>query len=487
MAEQADRLGKFADGFNGWRRILDSAGEQDRLAIFKSAAHEAAHFVCDGLNEIAAADELQEIAVAYGLDLEYPQDEIQSIIGSMVDEADVLRSRRIDEITEPKSNGHAAEPEPRRATPYNPPDPKDIPKRAWLYAGHYIRQTASATVAPGGYGKTSLQLFEALNMVGAGLSVWYLSGEDPRVEIDRRIAAHCERHDFDLIKAPGRLFVDDRSTFALSIAEITRSGLLRFNEAALAEFEAAITADRIDAVIIDPFISFHTVPENDNGSIDAVVKRLALIAVRTDSAIELSHHVRKTFGLRELTVEDARGGSAIINAVRSGRVINRMSTSEAERAGVPQDKRHFFIRLDIGKRNMAPPEKARWFDLENVELPNGDNVQVIVSWQFPGETDAVNAELADMVRGLLARQPYRADTRSAKWLGIAIGKRMNLNINETGDIKKIQRVIGNLIKANVVKKTELRDEDTRKKAVFYVAGDAPDNVVRLFPDDNGDN
>jgi hypothetical protein len=274
----------------------------------------------------------------------------------------------------------------------------------------------------------------------------------------------------------------------LTIAISTRSGLLKFSDAELAQFEAAILADKIDAVIIDPFISFHTVPENDNGAIDAVVKRLALIAVHTDSSIELSHHVRKsTFGTRELTIEDARGGSAIINAVRSGRVINRMSSSEAEQANVPQDKRGFFIRLDIGKRNMAPPAKATWFDLENVELPNGDNVQVIMPWQFPGEVERISTELIDMVRALVKRQPCRADTRSDKWLGIQIAQRLGLNINVTADIKKIQRVIGDLIKQKILKKIEQRDEHTRKMAMFYVADAAPDNVVQLFPDDNGDN
>jgi hypothetical protein len=481
-----ERLGQFADGFTSWRRILGEAGDTG-LDVFRSAAHDVAHFILEGCNELAAADELQAMAEAYGL-AEDHQDEIQAIIGGMIVEADELRSRRIDEITEPepKTNGQHA-PAPRRATPYVPPDPANIPRRAWLHGGHYIRQTASATVAPGGYGKTSLQLYEALSMVGAGLAVWYLSGEDPRVEIDRRIAAHCDHHNFDLSKAAGRLFVDDRDSFPLSIAASGRNGLLKFNEPELAQFEAAITADKIDAVIIDPLISFHSVPENDNGAIDAVVKRLALIAAHTDSAIELSHHVRKsTFGVRELTIDDARGGSAIINAVRSGRVINRMTASEAEQANVPQDKRGFFIRLDIGKRNMAPPAKATWFDLENVELPNGDNVQVIVPWQFPGEVERVSTELVDMVRALVKRQPYRVDTRSAKWLGIQIGQRLGLNINVTADIKKIQRVLGDLIKQKVLQKVEQRDEDTRKKAVFYVAGDPPDNVVRLFPDDNGD-
>src|ERR1700704_3288224 len=86
------------------------------------------------------------------------------------------------------------------ATPYVRRDPKTIPPRQFLHAGHYIRGFLSATIAPGGLGKTSLQLVEAVGMaIGRDLlkgiaaprrlRVWYWNLEDPRDETDRRIAA----------------------------------------------------------------------------------------------------------------------------------------------------------------------------------------------------------------------------------------------------------------------------------------------------------
>jgi hypothetical protein len=356
-----------------------------------------------------------------------------------------------------------------------------------LHAGHYIRQAATATVAPGGFGKTTLTIREAIEMVAAGLAVWYLSGEDPKVEIDRRIAAHCQHHKIDLTALPGRLFIDDKATFVLTIATAPRLGVVKFDDASLSVFEHAIVADAIDVVMLDPFISFHTVAENDNGSIDAVVKRLAAIAQRADSCIEISHHVRKPFtGQGTLTVDDARGGSALINAVRSGRVINRMSMGDAEQAKISEENRHFYVRIDRGKRNMAPPDKATWFHLVSVPLPNGDNVQALEDWKFPALFAGVSVEDTEWVRELVRLKPYRCDSRSDQWLGIEVAKRLHLNVNAKSDCTRINKIIGVWLSNSVFKKVELQD-DRRRPKMFYASVEAPgepSNVVPLFEEDD---
>jgi hypothetical protein len=48
------------------------------------------------------------------------------------------------------------------ATPFRWVDPSTIPRREWLYGSHYIRRFVSVTVAPGGAGKSSLAIAEAL-------------------------------------------------------------------------------------------------------------------------------------------------------------------------------------------------------------------------------------------------------------------------------------------------------------------------------------
>ena len=111
--------------------------------------------------------------------------------------------------------------------------------------------------------------------------------------------------------------------------------------------------------------------ENVTGDMDQVVREFARIANATDCAIEIVHHTRKPApGQEELGVIDSRGAGAIINAVRSARVLNTMSKTEADGAGIDDVDRQLHFRIDRGKANMAPPTAARWYKFVGVELPN---------------------------------------------------------------------------------------------------------------------
>lgn len=360
---------------------------------------------------------------------------------------------------------------PPSATLYLAPDPKTIPKRAWLYGGHYIRDVCTATVAPGGFGKTTLSLFEALTMVIDGLRVWYISGEDPKVEIDRRIAAHCQHHDFKLAECTGQLFVDDKTSFPFFIAKSPRAASVVFEDASLAGFESAIAAEKIDVVILDPFVSFHAVPENDNGAIDAVCKRLGIISYRQHCCIEISHHVRKQApGQTLITVDDTRGGGAIVNAVRSSRVINRMNSGEAERSKIMSDMRSSYIRLDRGKRNMAPPDAANWFHMVSVALPNGDNVQSIEAWDFP-KAASITDDDTEWVKIIVRQRMYRTQSKSPDWLGIPIAERFDLDPKKRSDLFFVNKVIADWVRSGVLTKIIAKDETRRKREYFAVKED----------------
>ena len=108
----------------------------------------------------------------------------------------------------------------------------DIHRRRWLHAGHYIRGQVVMTVAPGGYGKTSLILCNAVEMTtGRGvlgppppeaLHVAYWNAEDPDDEIQRRIAATClQRRDRSGRAPSDRLFLGSRLTGRRRIASST--------------------------------------------------------------------------------------------------------------------------------------------------------------------------------------------------------------------------------------------------------------------------
>ncbi len=132
---------------------------------------------------------------------------------------------------------------------------------------------------------------------------------------------------------------------------------------------ATIRANKIGLMIVDPFVASHRVVENDNPAIELVAATWAEIADVTGCAIELVHHARKTNGA-EITVDDGRGGSALLAKVRSARTLNGMTDNEAARAGV--ENRRAYLRVQNGKANLAPPAgAAEWYRLESFDLGNG--------------------------------------------------------------------------------------------------------------------
>jgi hypothetical protein len=360
-----------------------------------------------------------------------------------------------------------------RATQYIVPDPATIPVRQWLYGLHYMRGIVTATVAPGGFGKTTLSLYEAITMTVDGHRVWYISGEDDRAEIDRRIAAHLKKHEIEASKLGHRLFVDDKASFPLKIAKMNKTGIL-FDDAAVAAFEAAIVRDKIDVVVLDPFISFHYLAENDTAAMDGLVKRLGEIALRQACCIELSHHVRKpTTGQSEITVYDARGAGAIVNAVRSCRVLNHMPREVAEAASINPDERSSYIRIDSGKRNMAPPESARWSRLVNITIANGDKVQALEGWKFSA-TNIITEDDKDWLRAAFRSQPhhaFRVSSQATNWIGCRVAQRYGRALSEKADIVWIHRKLKNWKDEGLIERVEdMLDPSNRKKCPHWVCG-----------------
>ena len=144
------------------------------------------------------------------------------------------------------------------------------------------------------------------------------------------------------------------------------------DKATTAAIVRTITDNEIRVASFDPLVAHHAAIENATGDMDLVVREFARIANATDCAIEIVHHTRKPApGQEELGVVDSRGAGAIVNAVRSARVLNTMSKSEADGAGVDDVDRQLHFRVDRGKSNMAPPTAARWYKFVGVDLPNG--------------------------------------------------------------------------------------------------------------------
>lgn len=99
-------------------------------------------------------------------------------------------------------------------------------------------------------------------------SVWYWNGEDP-IELQRRIAAACLHYEIDRSEIEGRLFLDTGRKTKIIIAEQTRTGV-KIARRIIDAVIAAIKANNIGLMIVDPFVASHRVVENDNLAVELV-------------------------------------------------------------------------------------------------------------------------------------------------------------------------------------------------------------------------
>lgn len=307
---------------------------------------------------------------------------------------------------------------PIHATSYRWRDPSTIPVRAWVCGRQLLRGTVSLIVAPGGTGKSALMTGVALalasgqgilnNTVWNGLQrCWLWNLEDSGEELARSIQAAALHWQFEEADLEGRLYVDSGLDGAvLRLAEHDqRSGCCIVRPVAEA-LQEELRTRQIDVLIVDPFVSSHAVPENDNGAIDAVAKEWARIAVDANCAICLVHHARKGNGA-DVDADSARGASALVAAARFALALNTMSKDEAERFGIEEEDRRTYFRADNAKSNRAPAGDAEWYRLHSVALGNGwldggDHLPVAVPWSPPNPFDDVTrpSASADCGRGM---------------------------------------------------------------------------------------
>lgn len=365
--------------------------------------------------------------------------------------------------------------------PFEWVDPADIEPRDWLYGRHYIRRFVTATVAPGGLGKSSLVLVEALSMAtGRALlgskparrcRVWAWNGEDPQDELTRRIMAICLHYGITKDELDGWLFVNSGRDTPIVLASDDRSG---FKVATPVRHQLISEVRRleVDVLIVDPFVACHRVSENDNARIEAVVSEWMHVADAGNCAVELVHHTRKLGGA-EATAEDARGASALVNKARAARALNAMTPEEASEAGVPNRRLHF--RVDDGKTNLAPPaEKATWYELVSVSLGNdragraADHVGVVAAWEFPSAFSDLPVMAAVLVKQGLGDKAWRADPQAEDWAGWPIAAALGLE-PEAGDTdrralkNRLKKLIATYLAQGVLEKCEVEDAKRRMR------------------------
>lgn len=382
------------------------------------------------------------------------------------------------------------------ATPFALGDPTAIPERDWLFARHYIRKYATASVGPGGGGKTAHSISETLAMVtgrplldpdgplAKPLRVWWINAEDPQDEIDRRFHAAAKHFAVTNDQIGGRLFTDSGRDQEFVIAR-QEGRDLKVVEPFVEEMVAEIRRREIDVVIIDPFVSTHEAQENDYGAMQRVTAAWVRVADEANCGVELVHHVAKNQG--EVTADSARGGGAFKDKVRSMRVFNVMTTAEAEKAGI-DDPRSYF-RVDFGKVNMVASGRSQWRRFVSVPLMNGrglvktgDEIGVVEPWRWPS-ADAIAERAAETRMAVVADVPsetlaglkvrlengdYKSDQKGKPWAGDLL-----LEVGVATDRKEAKAMLDAWVEAGELDVVELYDAASRKPRNFVKPAGAP--------------
>ncbi len=373
-------------------------------------------------------------------------------------------------------------------------DPSTLPRREWLYGRHLIRGEISLTLAPGGVGKTSLAVAEAASLVsgrqllhddpGHPLRVWLWNGEEPEDELMRRLAAAGLHYNLKADDFGDRLFIDTGHALPLVLAEQGRDGV-RVSVPMIDRLVDALRARSVDVMLIDPFVSTHSVNENDNSAIQRAASAWKEVAHRANVAIGLAHHTRKLAG-REATAEDSRGGDALVSKARDARALNPMSTEDAGRLGIKAEERGSFFSTGVGgKSNMSPKgSRKTWFQLVSVSLGNGDlthpadQVAVVAPWHPPVASDAINPTVVLRLARIMAGRQWRAPPQASKredWIGRAVAEAFEIG-TEDGFETHAKRIIALLEKAGILLKADAVD---RNRNVIKVSGLCPRKMAEF--------
>lgn len=204
-----------------------------------------------------------------------------------------------------------------------------------------------------------------------------------------------------------------------------------------------------------------------------MAKKWTAIADETNCAVELVHHTRKTGGA-EATVEDGRGAGALLAAVRSAQVLNRMTADEGAKAGVENHREYF--KLENGKANLSPPAEAKdWYRIVSVHLGNGDpgddgdSVGVATKWQWPDPLSGVTGADFDAAAQAIRAGRWRENVQAKDWVGQPVARALKLDLSNRQDRAKVAGLVRAWISSGSLVLVEGMDEKRMPRKYVEVA------------------
>lgn len=373
--------------------------------------------------------------------------------------------------------------------PWGERDLVNIPYPEFVYSDFYARGYTSVTLAPPKVGKTMLGLAEAVDMAtGRGiltgeqrapLRVVYYNAEDDQHVIDSRVAALLMEYGISQAEIADTLF---------PVSGVTRDDFFMvagadpvINEPLFAALEQFILRERADVLIFDPLQDLSRSPET-NDVFRRLGQRLRRMASVCGVALGLIHHTRKLTPGVAPSIDDGRGGSALRGTARFNRLLIGMSEDEAMKAGVGNHRR--FLRIGDMESNLAPPSAAvnRWFEKASVTIPNGKAVGVVRPWHWPTAGESISPADVGRVQKAIASasEPYRADARSPRWVGIQVAATLAMDLSQKPVRERVKQLISEWISADILRMSEYHDTRAGRYVATVVCGNRPSDAASVF-------
>ncbi len=359
-----------------------------------------------------------------------------------------------------------------KATPYDWPNPKKLPRRLWLFGHWLLVGEITLMIAPGGAGKSTiatdiaLALASGRELLGKQLyrgpqNVWLYNLEDGRTELERQFGAARIHHALTPLECGKRLFVNSGMDQPLCLAAEDKHGF-KIVEKEFFALAKVISTNKIGVMIIDPFASCHAASENSNEAMNRLVKRLKKLAHDTGCAILIVHHSKKLSG-KEVTAEDGRGAVALRDAARVVLTLNPMSQTEADALGIGGSQlRQSLVRIDVGKSNRASKGDTTWIRLTGQDLGNGspaeppDIVGVATLWKKPDVMDGVTDTHIANIQQQVTVGKWRKNVQAKNWIGYLVAEILALSIAD--DKSRINKIVVRLIEKGLLVEKSLPDE-----------------------------
>lgn len=385
------------------------------------------------------------------------------------------------------------------AAPYQWLKPSQLPPRPWIYGHQLLRGSVSMIIAPGGSGKTALATGMTLSLLtgrdfmgskvwGGPKKVWIWNLEDSVEELSRGIQAAATYWQITEADVHGNLFLSCAlSGDQLKLVTSTNGGPKANTELAVGIVNQLVDKG-IDVLFIDPFVSSHDVNENDNKSMDLVVKTWADIAVTANCSIVLLHHTNKGFG--QVNENSSRGASSVVNAARSVMTINPVSKTEGDAFGIDEGEIADYIKLHDHKNNrISACRSSTYMKFESVMIETSDGSDESVGVLIPVDLEVIDIPILDEhqiahIQFEMDEGFDRANFQSPHWIGNTIAKILGITLKPKHDNKMVSKVIDQLISDGWIMISEKKVNGGNTKPSYVIskkANTSYSNVVAIPP------